>query len=809
MDELRCKSTLTNEFINLMSLYSYKKLISVPTRVINNSSTIIDNIYSNFPDIYNNGNSGVLGCVRTTDHMPIFSIRNVCKEIIKGEAFKLKRNFGNQNVSKFRKMLKNQNWNNVFSEECVQTAFSEFMKIVTSSFNECCPLEKVKIIYKNRQDWVTKELKADMKKREEMFKLSKKDPTEHNIQAHKKFRNMVLSRQRQAERKHFKELYDQSLNEQNYKKAWDITRFLIDGKSNFSKNKVTEYLVNNKKMTDPVAIANSFNDYFINVGKSLANTIVSQIDPLSYIDKSKNCITDISVTVNEVKAIVSQLNNSAAGPDDLPASIMKQVSNEYCIPLTHLINLSVLQGDFPSEMKLAKVLPIYKADNHQLIQNYRPISVLNFFSKVYERVIYNNLLDFIMENNILYDKQFGFRKGHSTSHAIITLVNKVSKSLDEGKIVGGVYLDIRKAFDSISHQILLDKLHKIGIRGNIHCLLKSYLMSRSQYVICNGAKSEVKFVETGVPQGSILGPLLFILFMNDFSRSSTLLFSILFADDTSVFLEGTEYSKLIKTLNNELENVTKWLNANRLTVNMKKTHYMIFHRAKFKTTGQDVVMQNSALTCVKTTKFLGVIIDHKFKWNDHITYVKRKISKSIGILYKIRRFLDMNTLIQMYHSFVFPYLIYCVEIWGNASAIHLDPLKKIQKKSIRAITFSEFSAPSEPLFQRSNILNFDKLVFQRICLMMFKHHIGVVPKPISDLFQTNDNFHSYSTRNSQALRTPIGKSEAIYQTFTYIGSLAWNYISSKIPTDVSYICFKNYAKLHIQANSLPQIRLNV
>ena len=139
-----------------------------------------------------------------------------------------------------------------------------------------------------------------------------------------------------------------------------------------------------------------------------------------------------------------------------------------------------------------------------------------------------------MENNILYDKQFGFRKGHSTSHAIITLVNKVSKSLDEGKIVGGVYLDIRKAFDSISHQILLDKLHKIGIRGNINCLLKRYLMSRSQYVICNGAKSDVKF---GVPQGSILGPLLFILFMNDFSRSSTLLFSILFAGDTSGFFK--------------------------------------------------------------------------------------------------------------------------------------------------------------------------------------------------------------------------------------------------------------------------------
>ena len=150
----------------------------------------------------------------------------------------------------------------------------------------------------------------------------------------------------------------------------------------FSKNNLTEYLVNNKKMTDPVAIANSFNDYFINVGKSLAHNIVSQIDPLSYIDKSKNCITDTSLTVNDVKAIVSQLNNSAAGPDDLPASIMKQVSNDYCIPLTHMINLAVLLGDFPSEMKLEKVLPIYKVDNHQLIQNYRPIVCFDFFLSI-------------------------------------------------------------------------------------------------------------------------------------------------------------------------------------------------------------------------------------------------------------------------------------------------------------------------------------------------------------------------------------------------------------------------------------------
>ena len=247
-------------------------------------------------------------------------------------------------------------------------------------------------------------------------------------------------------------------------------------------------------------------------------------------------------------------------------------------------------------------------------------------------------------------------------------------------------------------------------------------------------KRSIQSIEYGVPQGSILGPLLFILFMNDFSKASKLFFTILFADDTSVFLEGKEYTKLIEILNEELNKITIWLNANKLMINVKKTHYMVFHRAKIKTLGTDVIMQNTSIQCVKSTKFLGVIIDNKLRWNDHITYVKNKISKSLGILYKIRRYLDNTTLTNMYYSFVFPYLIYCVEIWGSSHKSYLDPLVKIQKKCIRTIFFSEYLAPSEPLFQKLNILNFEKLVIQRISLMMFKCSIGVLPLPVSALF---------------------------------------------------------------------------
>ena len=205
-------------------------------------------------------------------------------------------------------------------------------------------------------------------------------------------------------------------------------------------------------------------------------------------------------------------------------------------------------------------------------------------------------------------------------------------ALDSGKIVGGVFLDLKKAFDCVSHDILLNKLNAYGIRGNLMQWFQSYLSARSQYVIYNGIKSSFRNITHGVPQGSILGPLLFILNVNDFSRSSDLLFSILFADDTSVFIEGHSYAEVIEILNNELLKVSDWLMANKLTINLEKSHYMIFHRSRLKDCDKkDVIIQDRIISHVTSTKFLGVIIDDKLQWNLHIIYMKNKIAKSNGI----------------------------------------------------------------------------------------------------------------------------------------------------------------------------------
>ena len=370
-----------------------------------------------------------------------------------------------------------------------------------------------------------------------------------------------------------------------------------------------------------------------------------------------------------------------------------------------------------------------------------------------------------------------FEKKHSTSHAIITLVERVSKALDTGKYVVGVFLDLKKAFDTVGHSILLNKLYLYGIRGNIYNWFKSYLTNRSQYVEYNNVKSKTEIITHGVPQGSILGPLLFIIYMNDFSRSSELLFSILFADDTSVFIEGTCLNDISEILNTEFKKISIWLEANKLTININKTHYMMFHRTRIKhITNFKIYISNNAIDRSINTKFLGVIIDNKFNWAAHILYIKNKISKSIGIIYKIRHFLDKRSLRNMYFTFIYPYLIYCLEIWGNTYETHLNPLIKIQKRSIRTITFSHYQDHTGPLFDRLNILDLKKLVIQRISLLMFKCHHNILTSPLNDLFTVNNTQHNHYTRQHADLHVNTGSRENVYSLFSFHGIHIWNHI---------------------------------
>ena len=338
-------------------------------------------------------------------------------------------------------------------------------------------------------------------------------------------------------------------------------------------------------------------------------------------------------------------------------------------------------------------------------------------------------------------------------------------------------------------------LHKYNTQNNVtlYC---------TQYVQYSDGKSDVKCVLHGVPQGSILGPLFYIIYANDFSRASELLFTIMFADDTSVFIEGQSYGNLCELLNEELEKCDIWIKANKLTLNLKKTHFMIFHRSRIKCEGVQITIRNENIKETNSIKLLGIIVDNKLKWHEHIIYIKNKVSRAIGIIYKARKYANKQTVKQMYYTFVFPYLIYCCEIWGNTSHTYLDPLIKCQKKIIRIMTFSQYDAHSKPLFMKLHILDLQKLIIHRIALMMYKHSVQLLPVPVSNLFIKNSSIHKYNTRSCNMLHTKIGSSEVTYANFSYHGVHIWNIMERNIPSSISYNGFKYLSKKFIQENDL-------
>ena len=323
--------------------------------------------------------------------------------------------------------------------------------------------------------------------------------------------------------------------------------------------------------------------------------------------------------------------------------------------LSFLCNCSLTEGEFPLELKLANVLPLFKSGETILFNNYRPVSLLCTLSKVVEKRMYSRLLNFLDCHKILIGNQFGFRKLHSSYMALMLMVDQVTKALDNGECVIGIFLDFSKAFDTVNHSILIDKLYHNGIRCNALEWFRSYLSDRSQYVSYNGVRSSTKSIKCGVPQGSILGPLLFLIYINDLHNVCRDSVPTLFADDTNLFYKGDKMEDLVKIINGELENISLWLKINKLSLNIKKTHFIMFQRGKSTMSIPDITIDNQPIDKVEKTKFLGVVIDSKLSWKNHICLVAGKLSKIIGMIIKAREYLNRSALLTLYYSLCIPF----------------------------------------------------------------------------------------------------------------------------------------------------------
>lgn len=480
--------------------------------------------------------------------------------------------------------------------------------------------------------WITQALRKSIITKNKLYKKYKENPFLNNERKYKSYRNKLHNLLRSAERNYYQNLV--SMHKGNLKKSWQIIKTII-GKKKSDKVITNKFNINNKIVTDPIEIANKFNDFYINIDPNLASKIPSvedNISPTSYIKHNYvNSIYLKDVDETEIENIIRDLKNSSPGHDGITPHILKQISGHIIKQLVHVFNLSIQTGVFPDEMKVAKVVPLFKGGDKCSISNYRPVSILSVFSKILERLMYNRIMEYVNKHEILYNYQFGFRKNYSTTMALSVLVDKIINSIEKGNYLMGLFLDFSKAFDTVNHSILLEKLDKYGLRGITHKWISNYLTNRKQFVCYNNSYSTTKDVVCGVPQGSILGPLLFLLYINDIVNVSNKLFPILFADDTNVFIEGQDLNDMTVVMNRELCKLVIWLNINKLSLNVKKTHVMIFrskHR-KCSNHNREIQINGQIISKVESTKFVGVIIDEHLSWRQHIHTAKSlKVSVS-------------------------------------------------------------------------------------------------------------------------------------------------------------------------------------
>ena len=545
----------------------------------------------------------------------------------------------------------------------------------------------------------------------------------------KTFEKIVKDNIRAAKREYYFKTFTSQKND--IKKTWKTIDETLNRRKNKSKFP-SEFIVNNRSIADRKEIADQFNIFFSNIGSTLSDSIEIDDSTLDFTDYLNNPTQHHfnfnTITESETLSIINKLKSkNSSGKDEISNKLLKSIKDEIAKPLTIIINQSLKTGVFPDALKIAKVKPLYKKGDNFCLNNYRPISLLPTISKIFERVMFTQLYSYLNANNLLSEQQYGFRSQHSTELACVKLVDYITTEMDNIKKIKtptAIYLDLSKAFDTLNFNILLNKLQYYGINGSSLSLIRNYLTNRFQYVQFENSESDLLEIKTGIPQGSILGPLFFSIMINDLVNSSNKFKFLMYADDTTIYfnLEDFPIENREVLINNELEKVNKWLKLNKLAVNVDKTKSMLFHKRRPVTPIQ-FSMNNRIIDVVQHFNYLGIMLDADMSWKTHVAMVRSKLSRINGILHRLKYIYPQNILITLYKSLFVPHINYESLLWGHAGGA----LDKIQKKAVRTITYSNYIAHSEPLLKELNLLKVKDLFELKFLKFLFKLYHNNLP----------------------------------------------------------------------------------
>ena len=774
-------------FCNMLYSLHFTPFITKPTRfspVSNERPSLLDHIW------INNFVPHKCGIIELdiSDHLPTF-VHFLLKNENSQKKVKIKFRLVNESTKIiFKNNIENFNWESVRVQD-VDAYMDNFMNALNDIYCKSFPLKSKFISFNHYcNPWFTNNLKKLIEAKSKYFQLLRLNLV--TVQENNLFRNKVTSLIRKEKFKYRKNLFLKCKGD--LIKTWNLINLTLS--KNIKSNKIKEILFNNVIYENDLDIANIFNNYFCSIGSDLDSLIpASSIDPLSYVNFNANSTFNLQpVSPNEVSHHINTLKNSKQNCNVFSVISLKDNSDYLSFMIADIINLCFRNGKFPNCLKYAVILALFKKGARNSISSYRPISLLPTLSKIFEKCIKSRLLEYLDENHIIDPNQFGFQKGLSTQDAIINLTERIYQNLNDHSSTLAVFIDFSKAFDTVNRSILLRKLERYGISGNALNLFTSYLDNRSQSVKVGNEISEIKSINIGLPQGSVLAPYLFLIYVNDVSSISNLFSTVLFADDTNLIFEDKNLNNLIEKTNLGLQNFYNWCSANRLSVNISKTGYMCFSNSTVQNVSH-IFLNNTTIEKCSNQRILGVTIDDKLKFNLHINVISKKISQNSGILYKLRNYLDISTLRSIYYSFIDCYLNYCPLIFGNSFDAHLKPLEIAQKKCVRIIAMESPFAHTNPIFSRFCILKFRDI---------YKLNLGIYMYKNLNRLSTMISSHNYNTRSGNNSYNPMFQrlTQTQNQSIMFQAPNNWNNIPDVIKNATSLPSFKGRYKQFLLSN---------